>query len=61
MDDKLKISKMGIKWVSFKTHEPLRSFGVFVRSETDIRKQEVFTYVNILSLRQLFVWGSLLN
>lgn len=41
--------------------EPSRSFGVFVRSETDIRKQEVFTYVSILSLRQSFVWGSLLN
>lgn len=40
--------------------EPSRSFGVFVRSETDIRK-EVFTYVSILSLRQVFVWGSFLN
>lgn len=41
--------------------EPLRSLGIFVHSEAEKTRTEVFTYVSILSLRQLFVWGSLLN
>lgn len=39
--------------------EPLRSLGIFVHGETEKTRTEVFTYVSILSLRQLFVWGSL--